>query len=32
VLNQFFQTPYNGYAGQLQSVCDLTCASVSSGT
>ena len=26
VLNQFFQTPHNGYAGQLQSVRDLTCA------
>ena len=26
VLDQFFQTPHDGYARQLQSVCDLTCA------
>ena len=26
VLDQFFETPHYGYAGQLQRVCDLTCA------
>ena len=26
VLNQFIETPHYGYAGQLESVCDLTCA------